>query len=81
MIQREMLTRIATLNQTTEINIAREYLQHLFLGALYRQKGSERVSSQACRRESLSHFKFLPHKFANTRCVFVRLFPQLKRDA
>ena len=32
-------------------------------------------------RESLSRFKFLPHKFANTRCVFVRLFPQLKRDA
>lgn len=43
MIQRETLARIATLNQTTEINIAREYCQHLFLRALYRQKGSERV--------------------------------------
>ena len=43
MIQREILTRTATLNQTTEINIAREYCQHLFLSALYRQKGSERV--------------------------------------
>jgi hypothetical protein len=42
-INRETLTRIATLHQTTEINIAREYCQHLFLSALYQQKGSEQV--------------------------------------
>lgn len=29
--------------QTSEINIAREYLQHLFLRSFYRQKGSEKI--------------------------------------
>lgn len=43
MINRETLTRMATLNQTTEINIAREYGQHLFLSAFYQQNGSEQV--------------------------------------
>ena len=43
MINRETLSAQATRSQTTEINIAREYCQHLFLNAFYRQKGSERV--------------------------------------
>ncbi|MBN1444929.1 MAG: nucleotidyl transferase AbiEii/AbiGii toxin family protein [Candidatus Omnitrophica bacterium] len=29
--------------KTTEINIAREYVQHLFLSSLYREKSSEKV--------------------------------------
>ncbi|MBU4226080.1 MAG: nucleotidyl transferase AbiEii/AbiGii toxin family protein [Chloroflexi bacterium] len=43
MISRETFSRMATSNQTTEINLAHEYCQHLFLSAFYRQKGSERV--------------------------------------
>lgn len=43
MISQETLIRSATLNQTTELNIAREYCQHLFLSAFYQQKESERV--------------------------------------
>jgi len=43
MITQETLVQAATIGQTTEINVAREYCQHLFLGAFYQQKGSERV--------------------------------------
>ncbi len=43
MLTRETFTRAATLNQTTELNVAREYCQHLFLSAFYQQAGSERV--------------------------------------
>lgn len=43
MINRETLSEQATHNQTTEINVAREYCQHLFLRSFYQQKGSERV--------------------------------------
>lgn len=43
MINRETLTRVATTGQTTEINVAREYCQHLFLRAFYQAKESERV--------------------------------------
>jgi predicted nucleotidyltransferase component of viral defense system len=42
-INRETLSEQATHNQTTEINVAREYCQHLFLRSFYQQKGSERV--------------------------------------
>ncbi|PKO22837.1 MAG: hypothetical protein CVU38_07245 [Chloroflexi bacterium HGW-Chloroflexi-1] len=43
MIQREILARTATAGQTTEVNVAREYCQHLFLSAFYPQRGSEQV--------------------------------------
>lgn len=43
MISSDTLSQAARRNQTTEVNIAREYCQHLFLGAFYRESGSERV--------------------------------------
>lgn len=43
MISRESLTQAARTQQTTELNVAREYCQHLFLSAFYRQAGSEQV--------------------------------------
>jgi predicted nucleotidyltransferase component of viral defense system len=43
MISREIVVQAAAAGQTTEINVAREYCQHLFLGAFYRQKNSGRV--------------------------------------
>lgn len=43
MISSDALSQAARRNQTTELNIAREYCQHLFLGAFYRESGSERV--------------------------------------
>jgi predicted nucleotidyltransferase component of viral defense system len=43
MISPEALAQAARKNQTTELNIAREYCQHLFLGAFYGERGSERV--------------------------------------
>lgn len=43
MISREVLVQAARRTQTTELNIAREYCQHLFLSAFYREQGSERV--------------------------------------
>ena len=43
MISSDALSQAARRNQTTEVNIAREYCQHLFLGAFYRESGSERV--------------------------------------
>ena len=43
MINRETLSELATRSQTTEINVAREFCQHLFLRSFYQQKGSERV--------------------------------------
>jgi len=42
-ISSEALAQAARRNQTTELNIAREYCQHLFLGAFYAERGSERV--------------------------------------
>jgi len=42
-ISSDALSQAARRNQTTEVNIAREYCQHLFLGAFYRESGSERV--------------------------------------
>lgn len=43
MINREVLSELATRSQTTEFNIAQEYCQHLFLSVFYKQKGTERV--------------------------------------
>ena len=43
MISSEALAQAAKRNQTTQLNIAREYCQHLFLGAFYGKRGSERV--------------------------------------
>lgn len=43
MISQDSLTQAARTQQTTEINVAREYCQHLFLSAFYRQVGSEKV--------------------------------------
>ena len=43
MITQETLIRAATASQTTELNAAREYCQHLFLSAFYREAGSEQV--------------------------------------
>jgi predicted nucleotidyltransferase component of viral defense system len=43
MISSEALARAARRNQTSELNVAREYCQHLFLSAFYRESGSQRV--------------------------------------
>ena len=43
MITSETIRRWATTQQTTEINVAREYAQHLFLAELYRQRGSQQL--------------------------------------
>lgn len=43
MINQETLSELATRSQTTEINVARGFCQHLFLRSFYQQKGSERV--------------------------------------
>src|SRR3989304_1704405 len=43
MISPETLAQTARRHHTTELNIAREYCQHLFLGAFYAESGSERV--------------------------------------
>jgi predicted nucleotidyltransferase component of viral defense system len=42
-IGQDSLVHAARSQQTTELNVAREYCQHLFLSAFYRQAGSERV--------------------------------------
>lgn len=43
MISWDSVVQAAKRSQTTDLNIAREYCQHLFLGAFYQEKGSERV--------------------------------------
>ncbi|MDP2950786.1 MAG: nucleotidyl transferase AbiEii/AbiGii toxin family protein [bacterium] len=43
MLTKETLTKLTNLKQTTQENIFREYSQHLFLSALYQQKGSEKL--------------------------------------
>lgn len=43
MIDPQVLQRLATRWQTTTLNVAREYCQHLFLRAFYQRDGSERV--------------------------------------
>lgn len=43
MIDLHLLRQYAKSHQTSELNVAREYCQHLFLSAFYRQKGTQRV--------------------------------------
>ncbi|MBE0433513.1 nucleotidyl transferase AbiEii/AbiGii toxin family protein [candidate division WOR-3 bacterium] len=43
MISRKLIEELAGKYQTIEINIAREYCQHLFLSNLYQMKKSERI--------------------------------------
>ncbi|MCC6190537.1 MAG: nucleotidyl transferase AbiEii/AbiGii toxin family protein [Anaerolineales bacterium] len=43
MIGQDSLVQAARSQQTTELNVAREYCQHLFLSSFYRQAGSERI--------------------------------------
>lgn len=43
MITSETIRRWAITQQTTEVNVAREYAQHLFLAELYRQRGSQQL--------------------------------------
>jgi len=42
-ISSDALSLASRRQQTTELNVAREYCQHLFLGAFYREGGSEKV--------------------------------------
>jgi predicted nucleotidyltransferase component of viral defense system len=42
MISKDAIKKLATRWQTTELNVAREYCQHLFLSYFYRQEGSEK---------------------------------------
>jgi len=41
MLSQDAIRELSIKNQTIEDNIAREYIQHLFLSALYSQKGSD----------------------------------------
>ncbi len=43
MISGEAIKRLAVSWQTAELNVAREYAQHLFLSGFYRQSGTQRV--------------------------------------
>ncbi len=43
MITADAIKRIAVALQTTELNIAREYAQHLFLSGFYQQRGTQQV--------------------------------------
>lgn len=43
MIDAGTLRKLATRHQTAEVNVAREYCQHLFLSALYQQPIADRV--------------------------------------
>lgn len=43
MLNREIMKKLALQYQTTEMNIAREYVQHLFLSIFYQEPASERV--------------------------------------
>lgn len=43
MIGPEVVQKLATRYQTTLLNVAREYCQHLFLSAFYQCKGSDRI--------------------------------------
>lgn len=43
MISPDTIKKMAVAQQTTELNIAREYAQHLFLSGFYRQRGTQQV--------------------------------------
>ena len=44
MITADAIKKMAVAQQTTELNIAREYAQHLFLSGFYQQRGTLRVT-------------------------------------
>ena len=43
MITTDTIKKMAVVKQTTELNIAREYAQHLFLSGFYQQRGTHQV--------------------------------------
>ena len=43
MLNKDIIKRLALQYQTTEINVAREYVQHLFLSIFYQQPKSEQI--------------------------------------
>ena len=43
MITADAIKKMAVTQQTTELNVVREYAQHLFLSGLYRQRGTNQV--------------------------------------
>lgn len=43
MIAKEQIRILASKYQTTELNVRREYFQHLFLSYFYQQQGTERI--------------------------------------
>lgn len=43
MISQEIIQKLATQYQTSELNVVREYFQHLFLSQLYKEEGAENV--------------------------------------
>ncbi|MFH0797741.1 MAG: hypothetical protein V2A65_11960 [Candidatus Omnitrophota bacterium] len=43
MLDREVIKKLASQYQTIEINVAREYVQHLFLSIFYQEPDSEKV--------------------------------------
>lgn len=43
MIETRLLEELARKNQTSRINVSREYCQNLFLAQCYKQKGTERI--------------------------------------
>lgn len=43
MITADAIKKLAIAQQTTELNIAREYAQHLFLAEFYQQRGTQQV--------------------------------------
>ncbi|MBI5032598.1 MAG: nucleotidyl transferase AbiEii/AbiGii toxin family protein [Chloroflexi bacterium] len=43
MITADAIKKMAIAQQTTELNIAREYAQHLFLSGFYQQRGTQQV--------------------------------------
>jgi predicted nucleotidyltransferase component of viral defense system len=43
MISTDFIKKLAVKNQTTELNILREYLQHLFLSYFYQKPSSEKI--------------------------------------
>ena len=46
MITADAIKKMAVAQQTTELNIAREYAQHLFLAGFYQQRGTQQVMSK-----------------------------------
>ncbi len=60
MLNQNTIKQLSIKNQTIEDNIAREYIQHLFLSALYSQKDSDVFLFKNCR--FIFYFKTSPIK-------------------